>query len=159
MGKVKLGLLAVVCVALLVPAASAEPWGGFPWCGYGAYWGPYGWWYPYSYQYDRIPYFALYPPVYYSYPLAQPYGLSPFNYGSYGYGGGSPAAQLAGPVTVSNPYAPRMAAKETTPQPQVGGALRIDNPYVAQGNVQGVKASAAGRAEQNATRLVIVSPP
>jgi hypothetical protein len=30
--------------------------------------------------YYRIPYYALYPPVYYSYPVARPYGYSPFAY-------------------------------------------------------------------------------
>ncbi len=29
---------------------------------------------------DRIPYYALYPPVYYSYPVARTYGYSPFAY-------------------------------------------------------------------------------
>ena len=34
---------------------------------------------PYVYQ-QRIPYYALYPPVYYSYPVARTYGYSPFAY-------------------------------------------------------------------------------
>jgi len=29
---------------------------------------------------DRVPYFAAYPPVYYSHPVARPYGYSPFAY-------------------------------------------------------------------------------
>jgi hypothetical protein len=161
MGKAKLALLAVVCVMFLAPAALAEPWGGFPWWGYGAYWGPYGWWYPYSYQYERIPYFALFPPVYYSYPVSRPYGQSPFNYGYDSYacnGAGSAEGELAGPLTISNPYLRRMAADQATPVPQQGGALRIDNPYVAKGSVQGEKAKSASTADQTA-HLVIVSPP
>jgi hypothetical protein len=34
----------------------------------------------YGYNQPRIPYYALYPPVYYSYPVARPYGYSPFAY-------------------------------------------------------------------------------
>jgi hypothetical protein len=34
---------------------------------------------PYANVY-RVPYFAMYPPVYYSYPVARPYGYSPFAY-------------------------------------------------------------------------------
>ena len=34
----------------------------------------------YGYNQPRIPYYALYPPVYYSYPVARPYGFSPFAY-------------------------------------------------------------------------------
>ncbi len=161
MEKVKLGLLAVICVALLTPVASADPGVAATWCGYGAYWGlgPYGWWYPYAYQYERIPYFALFPPVYYSYPVSRPYGQSPYNY-YYGYDGGrSPEGQLAGPLTISNPYVRRAAADQAGPEPQVGGPLRVDNPYVTQGSVQGEKARSAGKAQQTGAHLVIVSPP
>jgi len=158
MKKARLGLLAVVWVALLLPVASADTGVAVPWCGYGAYWGPYGWWYPYSYQYERIPYFALFPPVYYSYPVSRPYGQGPFiNF--YGYdGAGSPGGQLAGPLTMSNPYLPRMAANQARPQQQVGGPLRIDNPYVVRGSVQGENGKPVEKAEQTAARLVIVSP-
>jgi hypothetical protein len=31
-------------------------------------------------SYYRVPYYALFPPVYYSYPVARPYGYSPFAY-------------------------------------------------------------------------------
>ncbi len=156
MGKAKLALLAAVCVALLGPIASADP--GVAWWGYGAYWGPYGWWYPYSYQYERIPYFALFPPVYYSYPVSRPYGQSPFNY-YYGYdGASSPEGQLAGPLTILNPYVRRTAADQPKLGPQVGGTLRIDNPFTARGSVQGEKTTSAGKAGQ-AAHLVILSPP
>jgi len=161
MKKAKLGLLAVVCVVLLAPVASADPGVAVTWGGYSAYWGagPYGWWYPYAYQYERIPYFALFPPVYYSYPVSRPYGQSPFNYYYGDYGGRAPETQLAGPLTVSNPFVPRTAANQAKPEPQTGGPRRIDNPYVVQGRVQGEKARATGKAEQTGAHLVIVSPP
>jgi hypothetical protein len=34
----------------------------------------------YGINYRQPPYYALYPPVYYSYPVARPYGFSPFAY-------------------------------------------------------------------------------
>lgn len=34
----------------------------------------------YNINQQRIPYYALYPPVYYSYAMARPYGYSPFAY-------------------------------------------------------------------------------
>lgn len=67
----------LLCVTLLLSALAGESnaqwWGG----GYGL-----------SNYYnrgiyvdqDRIPYFALHPPVYYSYPVPRPYGYSPFAY-------------------------------------------------------------------------------
>lgn len=45
--------------------------------------------YPYfpTYTVDQIPYFAQNPPVYYSYPVKRPYGLSPYPFpGTVGYG-------------------------------------------------------------------------
>jgi hypothetical protein len=70
----------LLCVALLLSALAGESnaqwWGG----GYGL-----------SNYYnrgiyvdqDRVPYFSLHPPVYYSYPVPRPYGYSPFAYPGY----------------------------------------------------------------------------
>jgi hypothetical protein len=51
---------------------------------------------------NRIPYYALFPPVYYSYPIARPYGDSPFASPPGYYG---PGAEDGGPKTIVNPYA------------------------------------------------------
>lgn len=59
-------------------ASAQGPWGAVG--GYGGYL-PYGGLYGGDWQmqsFDRVPYFALHPPVYYSYPVARPYGYSPF---------------------------------------------------------------------------------
>ena len=65
--------VSVFCVLPNVAAADGPyfAWGGFsPW-GYG----------PASiYTVERRPYFALHPPVYYSYPVARTYGLLPYPY-------------------------------------------------------------------------------
>ncbi len=69
--------LAVVAAALLTLPATADAQGPAfsPYVAWGSY-GPY----PYlgSVNQPKVPYYALYPPVYYSYPVARPYGYSPF---------------------------------------------------------------------------------
>ena len=78
---------------------------------------------PRVYSSEHIPYFAKHPPVYYSYPVARPYGYLPYAY--------PPVATrqqvvIVEPVLVRNGYvtgemAPRKAEK---PAP-----LRIINPF------------------------------
>lgn len=70
-------LLAALVAALLATTAATDTAtaGGYPYATpylYGAS--------PYIYHGTRydIPYFSLYPPVYYSQPVARPYGFSPF---------------------------------------------------------------------------------
>jgi hypothetical protein len=85
--------------------------------------------------YNNLPYFALHPPVYYSYPVPRTYGYSPFAYPP---GVMTPDVIIeAQPVTIINPHvdsnrlkapesaADRSAAKTVTPEPLV-----IVNPYV-----------------------------
>ena len=89
----------------------------------------------YRQLYNNLPYFALHPPVYYSYPVPRTYGYSPFAY--------MPDVMTpdivdeAKPVTINNPYVPstkpasnetksdRSASTTSTPEPLV-----IINPYV-----------------------------
>ena len=85
--------------------------------------------------YNNLPYFALHPPVYYSYPVPRTYGYSPFAYPP-----GVMTPELTAPpepVTIINPYVPnaeqkvsnetkdRAAAVHAQPEPLV-----IINPYV-----------------------------
>jgi hypothetical protein len=70
-------LSAIVLGALLLvgtAATTAQAQFGFGPGGYGLGF------YNYQYNQPRIPYYALYPPVYYSYPVARTYGYSPFAY-------------------------------------------------------------------------------
>ncbi|HEY3391693.1 MAG TPA: hypothetical protein VGK58_03225 [Lacipirellulaceae bacterium] len=84
---------------------------------------------------NNVPYFALHPPVYYSYPVPRTYGYSPFAYGPWVM---TPeVAPEVKPLTIINPYVPnaekapiseasdRSAAVSPQPQPLV-----IINPYV-----------------------------
>lgn len=76
-----------------------------------------------------IPYFSLYPPVYYSYPVARPYGWSPFAYPP---GTMTPEAKPAPTAMYRNPYVQptNTADAELTAS---RGAKTYYNPYVAQG--------------------------
>ncbi len=91
-------------------------------CGYGLY----GGWWPGLYFQDP-PYFALYPPVYYSQPIPRPYGFSPYAYPP---GTMTPEAIRVQPLMVTNPFVPQLAAAERPTT--TTGPLRIRNPYVAQ---------------------------
>ncbi|MBL9091534.1 MAG: hypothetical protein JNL96_09940 [Planctomycetaceae bacterium] len=148
-------LLAVV--ALVAALGSAEEahaqWG---WMGNGQWYGRN----VYTvYDQDRLPYFALHPPVYYSRPVPRTYGYSPFAYSGDVMtpelpavepevlmnpyydggpkGGAKPAPQMAPPVQKPT-SAPRSATPVRPGQKQAAGSdrsaavqpLRIVNPHV-----------------------------
>jgi hypothetical protein len=143
--KMKLAVvLAVLVVAgVMAPAANAWYGGGSFWCG--AY--P-GYWLPPSLLQERPPYFAFYPPVYYSHPIYASYGVSPYPRGSRG-AAAEPAAIV--PLTVRNEYvdsevlAANAAATASRP-------LRITNPFVSP------QGDGAGRESQVQSRPQIVYP-
>jgi hypothetical protein len=89
----------------------------------------------YRQLYNNLPYFALHPPVYYSYPVPRTYGYSPFAYPP---GIMTPdVVEQSKPVTIINPYVPstkpaasetktdRSASTTSSPEPLV-----IVNPFV-----------------------------
>jgi hypothetical protein len=86
----------------------------------------------------NVPYFALHPPVYYSYPVPRTYGYSPFAYGPWVM---TPDVTMAPePLEIINPHVPSTksdapvkndnttAAASRQPEPLV-----IINPYVTSG--------------------------
>ncbi len=74
----------------------------------------------------QVPYFALHPPVYYSYPVPRPYGYSPFAYPP---GTMTPEIAPPTPVIIQNKFVPPKSAAKS--QDQVAQApLRIVNPFV-----------------------------
>jgi len=105
--KLSVGCVLVIALGLAAYSVPCKA------CGIPYYWG-YGcgncaaW----DYSTTHVPYFAVHPPVYYSYPIAYPYGFSPA------------------------PNPPCMPlADESSPAPQTYTAghlppLRIVNPYV-----------------------------
>ena len=111
-------------------AFALQPWDGLACgdgaCGCGPYGGGlYGDGWPGLYVQERLPYFALYPPVYYSHPVARPYGYSPFAYPP---GTITPDVVRPQPLMVVNRFVAQSAAIEKPTK--TAGPLRIRNPYV-----------------------------
>jgi hypothetical protein len=94
-------------------------WAGFGWGGY----------YQPGYTYN-VPYFAMHPPVYYSYQVPRTYGDSPFPNppGSPGFQDYSPSAQ---PQIIKNEHVEE-ASSAADQQSQNRQPLRISNPFVEQ---------------------------
>ena len=65
----------------------------------------------------RIPFFALHPPVYYSAPVARPYGYSPFAYPGWVT---TPAPDDGGSKEIINPFTPPKPAPTKKVQPTAG---------------------------------------
>jgi hypothetical protein len=128
----KLILVGLASVVVLVPlgTASGQDWSaGSPYSSNG--WG-YGW--PAtSYAGEAIPYFSLFPPVYYSYPVPRTYGYSPFAYPP---GFVTPSPQLARAAITQNSYAMSGGAEPVAQQRRP--PLRIDNPFVGPPSPPGV---------------------
>ncbi|WP_442481348.1 hypothetical protein [Aeoliella sp. SH292] len=91
-----------------------------------------------SYSDYRVPYFAAHPPVYYSHPVARPYGFSPFAYPPHILTPEVTCAPSA-PVMIENPYVPsstkpapsaEKSSDETVSAPAPSQPLVIMNPYV-----------------------------
>jgi hypothetical protein len=99
-GRLNLGIACGVLLAASLCASTAKAQflsGG----GYGLGFFNYG---NTGVYFERIPYYALYPPVYYSYPVARTYGYSPFAYPP---GTMTPNAPPAAAATYINPYVKR----------------------------------------------------
>jgi hypothetical protein len=75
------------------------------------------------------PYFSLFPPVYYSYPVPRSYGYSPF---AYPFGSPTPEVQVeqVQAKLMVNPFVPRPAVAEPATERTVGGPLLMRNPFV-----------------------------
>jgi hypothetical protein len=76
------------------------------------------------------PYFSLYPPVYYSYPVPRTYGYSPF---AYPFGSPTPEVTVTdgGAQIMVNPYVPKAEPSSASPPHKTaGGPLMITNPFV-----------------------------
>lgn len=98
-----------------------------------------GWGYGYLYRHldSDIPYFAAYPPVYYSYPVPRTYGYSPFAYPP---GTMTPeiVEEPVEPATILNPYVKQEESREFQAEDKVTAApkqrepLVILNPHIPQ---------------------------
>lgn len=121
-------------VVLSIGVGSAQAWNG---CngGFG-----YGWGYLFDNLDNKVPHFAAYPPVYYSYPVPRTYGYSPFAYPP---GVMTPEViETVEPSIIENPHVEN-SIPETQARPEaknestVGGPsssvpLVIVNPYATE---------------------------
>lgn len=126
-------LMAIILLGTLVfglaPSAKACDGYGYGWdCGLG--------WLYNSLQYN-VPYYAAFPPVYYSYPVPRTYGYSPFAYPP----GVMTPDILAPPepLEIINPHVPSTKANAPAEKADTTAAFRgqpeplvILNPYVNQ---------------------------
>ncbi len=138
---IRIGVMGLIlCGAVWATAgrtAEAQVPGWDCWCGS---------WYNYGYPQERnsIPFYALHPPVYYSYPVARPYGYTPWAYPAYVQ---TPASEEDGSKEIINPHvSPSNKAKPTatgrttsdaTPSDSIAAAAPaqdnshvIINPYI-----------------------------
>ena len=122
-----LGLLALGMLLVIDgPAAKAQG----PYCGGGLGYGcginfPYG---LYGSRVNDVPYFAMFPPVYYSAPVPRTYGWSPFAYPP---GTMTPELEAPMPEEIINPYVPQNKdQKETKPTGQRVADHRGPTPQV-----------------------------
>jgi hypothetical protein len=100
---------------------------------------------PTTYCSEPAPYFALHPPVYYSYRVARTYGYSPFAYPP---GVLTPGSERPHAIVVQNA---NVRGPDDGPESQEGPQpLRIDNPFVDQPREPGATGgqSAANRRPQ-----------
>lgn len=145
-----LALGAMLCGGSL-QTASADGFGGFGGhgrggrgmgvgIGIGGYSDIFGYAELYRELYNNLPFFALHPPVSYSYPVPRTYGYSPFAYPGY-----VMTPEIAAPIQpqeIINPHVPAPkseasnapADRATQVRPQVQ-PLVVVNPFVGQGQV------------------------
>jgi hypothetical protein len=135
--------VAVVFSLCVVEARGQWPLGTF---GYGSYYAPG------MYANDtRQPYFALNPPVYYSYAVPRPYGYSPFPYPGYVETPHVPAAE---PQTLMNPYFLDAPTEPKSPTDALPTPKSVPTPAPAKSSSLHKQASAKRPAAPQPLRIV-----
>ena len=130
----------LLAAAMLVSVGGAAGRADAQCAGYGGFGGYGGYWDVgrlYQVLADNVPYYAAFPPVYYSYPVPRTYGYSPFAYPP---GVMTPEVECA-PLAIENPYfegsvpvdaeqAEAAPVDRTTRVEKPAGPLMVINPYV-----------------------------
>jgi hypothetical protein len=122
---------AVVAIWSQIPQSDAkaqgpDPYctGGFPYPTWGGYWDS-------PYATDRIPtppYFAIHPPVYYSYPFPRTYGYSPYAYpGTIE----TPQIEIERPAVIENPHTSDKKLKRDQRERTASTQKEIINPFAS----------------------------
>jgi hypothetical protein len=89
---------------------------------YGPVWTDWG-----LYSREKLPFYSLHPPVYYSLPVPRTYGYSPFAYPP---GVRTPEVAPIEPEVIRNHTIPTKPAAQQTPARTAAAPLRLINPYV-----------------------------
>lgn len=126
-------LCAFVLAAILALGVNTASAGGPFGCG--DYWGINGAYGLYGNRVNEVPYFAMFPPVYYSQPVPRSYGWSPFAYPP---GVMTPAVEAPKPQTIINPHVqqpPQCAPSSTETKAKTTGyeappPKEVINPFV-----------------------------
>ena len=122
LGKLRTGAIWAMFALASIGVTQADAGGRCQYfSGYGAYLPPN------VYVREHIPYFALHPPVYYSYPVARTYGYSPFAYPP---GTMTPEITKPEPVVISNRFVPTKTTSGGNRDRVARQPLRSTNPYV-----------------------------
>lgn len=130
----KLTLWLVVLVFAALPNVASAYWPYLGYGGYGAY--GYGWGFNQATNYvPSPPYYAIYPPVYYSHQItARHYGASPFAWAGgmepITYVGEPGVAAAPEPQIIENPYVTKTNSKQASVTEKVAEPLKMDNPFV-----------------------------
>ena len=90
--------LAVIVAFCPTTASAGGPFGCGDWWGINGAYGLYG------NRVNEVPYFSMFPPVYYSLPVPRSYGWSPFAYPP---GVMTPNVEVPKPQTIINPHVPQ----------------------------------------------------
>ena len=109
---------------------------------------------PRPYENSILPFYALYPPVYYSYVVPRPYGFSPFALPA----GKAPAEAIVGPAKpaeVVNPfYRPDGGAEEIQPQQETG----FKSASVINRHVRQPQAASQPQSDSDRSSKLIINP-
>jgi hypothetical protein len=144
-------LIACFC-SILTCASAFGQCGGYPF----ALQGWYGVYPHSSYSCDYVPYYAMHPPVYYSYHTARTYGESPYPYPP-GMASAQQAFSTPSPQIIKNEYADEDSSSQAEKTYPTGQPLRISNPFVEQSDTSAmVKGAKWG--EKKVSKPLVVYP-
>jgi hypothetical protein len=119
-----LAILGTMAVSAISTTAQAQgPYcGGYGYCGINFPFGLYG------RRVEDVPYFSMFPPVYYSMPVPRSYGWSPFAYPP---GTMTPEVEPPAPQDMINPYVPQSdESKPAKPIAAHTASYRVRAPQV-----------------------------
>jgi hypothetical protein len=144
-------IIVITCLFVVVSCTTAfgQGWNYYPANWNGCY--SHG-----SYACDYVPYYAMHPPVYYSYHTARTYGDSPYPYPP-GISALQQAFSAITPQIIKNEYAGEDSSMPGEQSVRTIQPLRISNPFVEQTD-KSTMSKGVKWGEKKATKPLIVYP-